>query len=371
MGILNIHKAERGARTVIALAGASGSGKTYTALQLAYGMTNFNAEKIGFIDAENKRGSLFSDLLKNEAGEVQSFYIGNLDPPFSPDRYVQAIKEFEAMGVEVLIIDSVTHEWEGTGGCIEIADAHKKPIVGWNKAKTAHKKFMNTLLQCDMHIICCLRAREQMSFQNPDKPISLGVQPIQEKNFMFEMTVSVLMMEEGSKQRTLKCPDALKPFFGRGNDYITSADGLALRNWIDGGKKVDREKERYENRLLMNAEQGLIHIKKCWEQTPKAIQEQLGQEFKNRLYASAESYDSLRYADQQPTENKSFADRFYKNASNPLHSTKEWADWVVLVENFPDETSEIVTANGVPATAEQCLQAKKLVNQLIDSKNAA
>jgi len=114
--------------------------------------------------------------------------IGDLVPPFSPARYAQAIKEFQEKGIKVLVIDSGSHEWEGEGGCEDIANASLlagKKMANWVGAKRDHKSFMNTLLHCDMNVIVCLRAREKTDFKNPDKPVSLGIQPICEKNFMF------------------------------------------------------------------------------------------------------------------------------------------------------------------------------------------
>ena len=111
MSVIQIRKAKReGARLVLGLAGISGTGKTYTALQLAWGLANYDASKVGFLDTENRRGSLYSDALRDGSGVVHEFWIGDLEPPFSPQRYIDAILEFQKHGVEVLVIDSVTHE---------------------------------------------------------------------------------------------------------------------------------------------------------------------------------------------------------------------------------------------------------------------
>ena len=175
MSILSIKPAVRGgSKAIIGIAGVSGSGKTYTALKIARGMVS-HPSKIGFLDAENKRGSLYSDILDGP------FLIGDLYPPFSPKRYSDAIKEFQAAGIEVLVIDSVTHEWEGEGGCDDIANLplqQGKKMANWIGAKREHKAFMNTLLQCNMNVICCIRAREKTDFKNPNKPVSLGIQPV-------------------------------------------------------------------------------------------------------------------------------------------------------------------------------------------------
>ena len=78
MGILNIRPAVRGgSKVILGIAGPSGSGKTYTALQIARGMVS-DSSKIGFLDTENKRGSLYADILDGK------FMIADLYAPFSP-----------------------------------------------------------------------------------------------------------------------------------------------------------------------------------------------------------------------------------------------------------------------------------------------
>ena len=177
MGVITIRQAERqGARGVFGFAGPSGSGKTLSALLFGWGLAKGNASKLGFLDTENRRGSLYADKLVGRDGKVHRFLIGDLAPPHSPERYIKAIHEFQTAGIEVIVIDSVTHEWEGIGGCEEIASRSTKVSIGWLKAKTAHKQFMNTLLQCNMHVICCIRAREKTDFRNPKEPVSLRIQ---------------------------------------------------------------------------------------------------------------------------------------------------------------------------------------------------
>ena len=289
MSIIQIREAKReGARLVIGIAGVSGSGKTYTALQMAYGLANNNARKVGFLDTENRRGSLYADSLP------QPFLIGDLYAPFSPRRYADAIKEFQAAGVEVLVIDSVTHEWEGAGGCEEIASNTNSRMADWKKAKAEHKVFMNILLQSDMHIIACIRAREKVDFSDPRNPRPLGIQPIQEKNFMFEMTASLLMQDAGRSQTVLKCPDELRAILGRGADYLTVNDGLNLRQWVDGGSKVDSAVEKVRSSLQMVTESGLTALEAAWTATPAKIRGALGRDFLGTLKTSAIAYDEQR-----------------------------------------------------------------------------
>jgi hypothetical protein len=262
---------------------------------------------VGFIDTENKRGSLYANALTHPAtGEIHEFYSGDLEPPFTPQRYSDAILEFQKAGVEVLVIDSVTHEYEGTGGILEM----REPLPGQrgkrdNIAKAEHKKFMNTLLQSNMHVICCVRAREKVIIEKKGGEtvyIPQGVQPIQEKNFMFEATASLMMWDEGKSQQVLKCPAELKAIIGRQEGYITAQDGAALRAWVDGGVQVDPAVAAARSSLVLTCEQGMDALVAAWKKLPKAIREAISPDGKcpDDLKQSATSYDGIRTASADP-----------------------------------------------------------------------
>jgi hypothetical protein len=296
MSVIQIRKARReGARMVIGLAGISGSGKTYTAIKLAYGLAGGDGSKVGFLDTENRRGSLYADIVK------EPFLIGDLYAPFSPQRYVDAIREFQAAGVEVLVIDSVSHEWEGTGGCEEIAGSASNKVIGWANAKTQHKRFINVLLQSDMHVIACIRAREKIDFSDPKNPRPLGIQPVCEKNFMFEMTASLMMRDGGGTQDILKCPADLMPILGRGRGYITEKDGASLRQWIAGAQQSDPNVERSRNVLISTTERGEAALKAAWEGTPADIRKALGKDFLEQLKSAAAAFDKADKGDVPET----------------------------------------------------------------------
>ena len=226
MSILNIKPAERsGSRVVIGISGQSGSGKTYSALKLARGMVDSPSE-IGFLDTENGRGRLYSNILDG------NFLHADLYAPFSPARYRQAIEEFQKAGVKVLVIDSGSHEWEGEGGCSDIADQpllNGKKMADWKRAKAEHKKFMSALLQSNMHIIVCLRARNKTDFSNPKDPMPLGLHPVCEKDFMFEMTVSMMMYDNGKVQDFTKLPEELRPIFFE-SGLIASTTDISVKH---------------------------------------------------------------------------------------------------------------------------------------------
>lgn len=302
MGVLKIREAKRaGARLVIGLAGQSGDGKTLTALLLAWGLTNFNSKKIGFIDTENKRGSLYANALKDADGVIHTFMIGDLEPPFTPARYAEAIKEFQAAGVEVLVIDSVSHEHEGTGGLLEM----REPLPGTkakrdNYAKSEHKKMMNVLLQSHMHIICCVRARETVHLGKDEKNqtvyIPQGVQPICEKNFMFEMTASLMMRNRGKQQTLLKVPDELMHILGRQAGFITADDGKLLRDWVDGGEQLDAAVEKAKSDLQLTCEKGLAALQAAWKALPAALRKKISENgaCPDEYKQSAEAFDKAK-----------------------------------------------------------------------------
>lgn len=293
-----IKTAERqGARLLIQLSGVSGSGKTYTALQLAYGLAGGDASKLIGIDTENRRMSLNADILPGGA----KFRTIDFYAPFSPDRYIAAIEAACKAGAEVIVIDSVTHEWEGPGGCQEIAAATKFP--DWKRAKAEHKRFMTYMLQCPAHIIACTRAREKTDFTDTKNPVKLGIQPIQEANFSYEATVSLMMHNQGYAQDVLKCPSELQDIMGRATGYITAEDGQALRDWVNGATaQLDPKVEQARGTLQNVAERGVEALKTAWEATPKAVQKKLGRAFIESTKASAEAYDKARAMAGQNTD---------------------------------------------------------------------
>ena len=301
---INIREAKRaGATLLIGICGASGGGKSMTALRLAYGLANGNSKKIGVIDTENRRFSLYSDKLPNK----EPFLIGDLIPPFSPARYIEALLEFQQVGIEVLIIDSVSHEAEGEGGINEIAENNKLGgLPNWAMAKAEHKRFVNAMLYSNMHIIACLRAREKskpVTLYNEKKKknetvyVSEGLQAIAEKNFLFEMTASLMVTDQGMAQTVIKCTEDLMPYLGRGTGYITEEDGRAIRAWVDGeegSEAADGEAERARGILLLACEGGTESLRAAWEATAVNVRKALGQEFLDALKASAEAYDRQR-----------------------------------------------------------------------------
>lgn len=286
-----IESVERaGTRLVIAFAGPSGAGKTYTALKFAEGLAGGDATKVGFLDTENGRGRLYADILN------KPFQYMEFDPPFTPDRFVEALDYWAQAKkkIEVLVIDSVSHEYEGTGGILEMQSGYSKGVKGWQVVKNKHKRFVNRMLQAPFHIVCCVRAREKMDFTDANNPKKKGIEPIQEKNFMYEMTASLLLESEGHAQKPIKLPAALRGSLGRERGYITPEDGEAVRLWVEGGTPVDPEVDQALGRLRMATEGGEVSLREEWAKIPKKIRARIGTSCPPELKDAAASYDAIK-----------------------------------------------------------------------------
>lgn len=254
----NTIEAERS--LLLALAGSSGSGKTYSALRIATGLVQGTDKRIKFLDTEGGRGLHYRDMFDYDYAEIKA--------PFSPQTYQDAVTAAEAQpDAGVIVIDSLSHEWEGEGGILEMADEEIlkggtwpdgnpkiKPPAQWKEPKRAHKKFMARLLQCRAHLIFCLRAEEKMLMENQtdpqsgrkkmvvvaakDRPIKERWAPICEKRFMYEMTASFLMLEsDPGKAVPLKLQEQHRVAFPE-NAHVSENSGKALADWARGNKST-------------------------------------------------------------------------------------------------------------------------------------
>ena len=242
MAKLEFRKASRkSVPMLLSISGVSGSGKTYSALKLAAGIAG-RAGKVGMIDTENGRGEMYADSPGIVQDLPDGFWYCRLDPPFTPRAYIDALKAAEAVGITVPIVDSVTHEWEGIGGCCEMAEERKLGnMPNWALAKMEHKRFVNYCLTSPMNIIFCLRAREKtkiVEVGNKKEFVPVGIQPIAEKNFVFEMLVSLRVEEETHHARPIKVPEPLAHLFPT-EALITKEMGERIREWNDGGNPLD------------------------------------------------------------------------------------------------------------------------------------
>src|SRR6266513_110221 len=270
MGILNIAPAERaGAHLLIQLYGPPRSGKTYTALRIARGMVGPRG-RIGVLDTESGRARLYSDKVPG------GFVVGELTAPYTPRRYLEAIEEFLAYGVDILVVDSFSHCWEGPGGVLEMADQAeehgKKGLLKWLMPKRDYKKLVSFLLSTRMHMILCSRAKQPILEAVIDGEKTLLTQPwepIQDKRLKYEMTIVVPMTLDGmyeTEAGRLKVPGDLAHLFQ--GELLDEGTGAAIAEWVNGGKPVDHALELLRKSAFAAAAGGTEAFTKWWNSAP-------------------------------------------------------------------------------------------------------
>jgi len=262
---LEIKKATRRALPLqIGLFGPSGSGKTFSALELAAGLSP--NKKVCVIDSERGRASLYADNKKILAALPNGFDVIELDAPYHPERYIQAIDLCESHGYEVCIIDSGSDSWDGPGGCTDIAE---KASGMWNRAKLWNKRMMTRAALSNMHILWCLKAQDKTKVIDKAKSASgkqefldMGMIPIWEKNNLFPLLLVFSVDPKTHVSTVTKCHDDLWELFAQPK-LITKEDGEKVRKWNEGGKKLE-EFEQLRKQARTAAEQGTQRYREFW-----------------------------------------------------------------------------------------------------------
>lgn len=223
------------AKLRLALTGPSGSGKTYGALMLAKGIGG----KIAVIDTEHGSASLYSHLVDFDALE--------LSPPYSPERYIEAIRAAEKAGYDVIVVDSTTHEWSGSGGCLEINEktAHAKfrgnTWSAWNDTTPRHRAFIDAMLQANAHVIATGRSKtetSQVDDGSRKKVVKLGMKTEQRDGFEYEFTVVLDLIHDGHYATASKDRTGL---FQGDPAAINAKTGATLREWLASGAEPTPE----------------------------------------------------------------------------------------------------------------------------------
>jgi len=232
---MEIRQAERKkAKIRLGLQGPSGSGKTYSALLLAFGMTN-DWSKIIVIDTENGSADLYAHL--------GSYRVLSLHKPFTPESYIKAIELCEAqVGVEVIIIDSVSHEWEGSGGILDIhGNMTGNSFTNWNRITPRHNAFVQKILQSRCHIVATIRSKQDyvLSEKNGKMvPEKVGLKGVTREGMDYELT---LVFDIDIKHNASASKDRTGIFMGKPDFTITHATGRRILQWCNEGNPVSND----------------------------------------------------------------------------------------------------------------------------------
>jgi hypothetical protein len=225
---------------LLGVAGGTGSGKTYSALLLARGITG--GQPFAIIDTENGRAKHYADLFP----EMRH---AEIHAPFRPEKYADAIVQ-GASEYPVVVVDSMSHEWAGDGGCLDWHDDlmggnQAKNFSAWIEPKKAHKRMLTQLLQLNAHVILCFRAEpkveakknERGQWEYVPKPSLTGLDgwiPISEKMLPYELTASFLLMaDQPGYPRPIKLQEQHKPFVPL-DQPLSEETGRQLAAWAAG-----------------------------------------------------------------------------------------------------------------------------------------
>ncbi len=253
----------------LGISGASGFGKTHSALLLAYGMTQ-DWSKIAVIDTENSSASLYSDL--------GNFNVLDLSAPYSPERYIEAIEVCEKANISVVVIDSITHEWNGSGGCLDIHAKLGGRFQDWSRVTPLHQKFIDKILQSSCHVITTTRRKIDYSLDvvgnGRTQVVKHGTKEITREGFEYELTVNFELINDNHLCKASK--DRTGLYMNRPEFVITSKTGERLLKWCNAEPVTVKDVVEKINSAISVSE-----LTKLYKDNP-AFQQGLQPQFKSK-----------------------------------------------------------------------------------------
>ncbi len=241
--MFNLNEAKRSkAKLRLAIDGPSGSGKTYSALLIAYGITK-DWSKIAVIDTERESANLYEDLCNNS--KTGKYKTGQINAPFTPQKYIEAIDFCEKAEIEVIIIDSLTHAWTAEGGLLDLHDTAMKKqrtqngYTAWADVTPLHRKLVDAILTSPCHVICTIRSETDYAQEKDNngktKIVKVGMKPQFRKGLDYEMTI-VFSMDQDHNATINKSRINSFPV----NDKISPniETGEKLLKWLNEGDDI-------------------------------------------------------------------------------------------------------------------------------------
>jgi len=225
----------------LGLSAVSGGGKTYSGITIGKGLAGGNISKVAIIDTENGSADLYSHL-----GEYNVF---TLEAPYTPERYIEAIRICEESGMEVIIIDSITHEWDGKGGMLEVMDSMTgNSYTNWAKLTPRHRAFIDAILQSKCHIITTVRRKQDYEMVMNEKgklmPQKVGLKEVTREGFEYELTIN---LELDTKHYAVASKDRTGLFMGKPEFIPSEETGKIIAEWCNSG--VEPAQVDYEAKL--------------------------------------------------------------------------------------------------------------------------
>lgn len=266
---MQLNRAERkNVKIKLGLQGSSGSGKTMSALLLAYGLTN-DWSKIAIIDTENHSAELYSHL--------GAYNVLNLEPPFSPERYKEAIEVCKKAQMEVIIIDSISMEWD------YILEQHSQlagnSYTNWSKFTPRHHSFVQSILQANAHVICTLRAKQDYVLNEKNGkfvPEKVGLKSIQRDGLDYELTI---VFEIDIKHNAVATKDRTELFSGKTEFKISTETGKEISEWCKKGILIEPDYQPF-----IDACETVDELRDLYLNSTEEIQSKYRNQFNQKKY---------------------------------------------------------------------------------------
>ena len=228
---MQLRKATRKkAKIRLGFSAVSGGGKTYSAILVAKGLSG-DLSKVAIIDTENGSADLYAHL-----GE---YNVLPLAAPYSPERYIEAIRACESSGMEVIIIDSISHEWDGKGGCLEIVESLGGKYQDWARVTPRHQAFIDAILHSPSHIITTVRRKQDYEMTKDSsgkvKIEKGGLREITREGFEYELTIN---LELDTKHNATASKDRTGLFMNKPAFVPSEATGELIAAWCEQGEEA-------------------------------------------------------------------------------------------------------------------------------------
>jgi len=225
-------------RIRLGIQGPSGSGKTLGALRVAFGLAG-DWSKIAVIDTEYGSANLYSHL--------GPYNVVGLTAPFSPEKYMEAIHICESSGMEVIILDSISHEWESTGGILDIHNSMiGNSFTNWGKVTPRHNTFVQSILQSPCHILVTIRSKQDYVLTDKNGkmiPEKVGLKGVQRDGVEYELTT---LFEVDIKHYATSSKDRTSLFAGSPEFKLEPSIGKLLLDWCNQGIVSNTEENLVE-----------------------------------------------------------------------------------------------------------------------------
>lgn len=229
---LQIKKAvKHDAKLRMSIAGPSGAGKTWTALTLAEELAD--GKPVLVVDTERGSASKYADIFNFDVIELESF---------SPTFYIEAIKLAEANGYSVLILDSLSHAWNGIGGLLELVDSIAKRKYGgnsfaaWKDATPLQNQLIDAITRANVHVIATMRSKQEYALEKDERtgktsPKKVGMAAIQRDGMEYEFDVAVDMdVDNAMIVQKSRCPQLSGQVIAKPGADVARV----LKSWLSG-----------------------------------------------------------------------------------------------------------------------------------------